>query len=228
MNIRIRLQVQHQPDQGGDRLSDHGRERRAGNAHRRTAEIPEDHDRVKDDIDDGARQLRSHALHGPPGRLQEPLKHHLEHQARGEPVHDPKVDLPHRGDLRVARLRADKRAGNEDPDQRKQHKIAEGQQQRHVGGLVRSLEFPFAERSREQGVHADAGTGTDRDHQVLQGKCERDGGQRIFRKLRDENAVHNVVECLHQHRDHHRQRHRDDQLLYGHDAHLVFLSVLHK
>ena len=52
---------------------------------------------------------------------------------------------------------------------------------------------------------------------------QRQRRHRALRHLRNVDAVHHVVKCLHQHGYDHGQRHVGDQLPDGHDAHFVFL-----
>ena len=72
--------------------------------------------------------------------------------------------------------------------------------------------------------YADAGADTDGDHHVLQREGQRNGGQRTFADMRDEDGVHNIIKCLDQHRDHHRDAQLDEQRVDGHGAHDVFLG----
>ena len=121
-------------------------------------------------------------------------------------------------------LHGERPVGAEDREQQERDKAAESQEDAHVGGRIGPVKALLAEGTGEQRVHTDAGTGTDRDHQVLQRKCVGDCGERVLAEPRDENAVHNIVEGLHQHGNHHGKRHTDDELLDGHDAHFVFFG----
>ena len=114
--------------------------------------------------------------------------------------------------------------GQEQREEEERDVTAEGQKDPHIRGGVGFVEPLLTEGTGEQRVHTDAGTGTDGDHQVLQRKCVGDGGKRFLSKPCDEDAVHDIVECLHQHGDHHGESHTDDQLLDGHDAHFVFFG----
>ena len=121
-------------------------------------------------------------------------------------------------------LHSERPVGAEDREQQERDEAAEGQEDAHIGGRVGLVKALLAERAGEQCVHTDAGTGTDRDHQVLQGKCVSDCGERVLTESCDEDTVHYIVKSLNQHGDHHGKCHADEQLFDGHDAHFVFFG----
>ena len=81
---------------------------------------------------------------------------------------------------------------------------------------VRARLILLAQRAGEQGVHTHGGACADGDHQVLQGESQRDGGQGVFTQPGHEDAVHDVVQRLHQHGDHHGHRHAGQQSSHRH------------
>ena len=201
----------------------------AGNAELGEAEEAEDHDRVKDDVDDRASGLADHAQLGAAGGLQESLEVHLEEETKRHACDDGEVcvavfdDFGGCGGIRAGfELHGERPVGAKDREQQERDKAAEGQEDAHIGGCVGPVEALLAEGTGEQRVHTDTGTGTNCDHEVLQGESIGDRGERVLTKSCYENTVYDIVEGLHQHGNHHGKRHTDDELFDGHDAHFVF------
>ena len=122
-----------------------------------------------------------------------------------------------------ASLKLEKGAGEENADQRENHEVAQGQEDAGVGSLVRHVLLLFTQRAGKQGIDAHGGAAAKGDHQVLKRKCEGHGIQGILTELGHENAVHNVVQRLHQHGDHHGNGHACQQPADRQNAHLVLL-----
>ena len=80
MDLLVEFQIQGQADARSHDLADDSRVSRAGYAEGGTAQQTEDHNRIEDDIDDGAGRLRDHGIDRQSGGLQETLEHHLEEQ----------------------------------------------------------------------------------------------------------------------------------------------------
>lgn len=83
------------------------------------------------------------------------------------------------------------------------------------------------ERPGRQSVDVDAGADPYRDHEILHRESKRNRCQCILADLRDKDGIHDVVENLHQHGDHHGDRLVDDQLSGGHDIHLITSFGIH-
>ncbi len=94
---------------------------------------------------------------------------------------------------------------------KKYRKAAKGEEDAVLGGLIGPFLVLFAEALGQQGVDAHAGADADRDHDVLQGERQRNGGQGALADVGHENRVHHVVEGLHQHGYHHRDAQFDEQ-----------------
>ena len=205
MDLLIKAQVQEQAQTGGDRLSEDRGQGGAGYAQSGKAAQAEDHDRIKNNIDNGAGGLGDHTVNGQACGLQQAFEGHLEEQPRGQTGHDPQIGGAHTDDFRVLCLGTDKSGGQEKTDQQEGQEIAEGQE-KAVGrcrvGTVISL---FSQGTGEEGVDTDTGTGAQGDHQVLQRKGQGNGGQSFFTETGYKDAVDYVVQGLYQHGDHHRQ-----------------------
>lgn len=88
-----------------------------------------------------------------------------------------------------------------------------------AAGVCRVL---LPQRAAHQRVYADAEADRERDQQILHRERERDSRQRVLAYPGHKYAVHDIVQRLDQHRDHHRHRHGQQQLIDGHYAHFVF------
>ena len=176
------------------------------------------------DADQRHQAVADHRQQRAAGALQQALKEDLHENAHRAEHHDGRVIHAALDDFRDVRLhfkvRANDRRAAEHED-----KAADEQQHDAVGRrAVHALFVLRAQRAGEHRVQADAQTRRNRDHQVLDRESERNRRQRVFIDLRNKHRVHNVIERLHQHRDHDGQRHADQQLANGHDAHFIFGS----
>ena len=231
MDIAVELQVHEETQQCRDALTEHGCVGGACDAEPGETEKAEDHDRVENDVDDRAGGLADHAQLRAPGRLQKSLKGHLEEKAERETGHDRQVSVAVRDDLcggfacAAAQLNGYGPVGAEKSEEQKCYETAEREKNAHVGGGVGFVEPLFSQRAGEKGVHTDAGTGADRNHQILQRESIGDGRERILSEPCHEDTVNDVVKGLHEHGDHHGECHADDQSFDRHYAHLVFFGI---
>ena len=232
MDFRIFLQIKKQGEQHGNDLSDDGGDCRSRNAHFRHSKETEDHDRIEDNVNDRAESLGDHGVKGFSGRLQETLEGKLHKNAERAGENDGEVLRTVFDNKCLGRffyLDGEEKPGAENPHQRK-HDIAENAEKNAVVGCKAGVALVLcAKTARKQRIYADAGAGCNRCHQILHGERQRNGGQRILVDSGYKNAVYDIVERLHQHREHDRQRHGDQQLRDRHDAHFVFfyLGLLH-
>ena len=220
-HLRIFPQAEQQRQQRSHDLSRYRGDGGARHLQPRKAQQPEDQDGVEDQVDDRADGLGDHGVDRAPGGLKQPLERDPEKQPRRHTAADGQILGAVAEDLLHAGLGA-----IEGPDQRRAdshegQKAQRGQKDAVDGGAPGALKVFFSQRPGEQGVDAHAGARRHGDHQRLDRKGERDGGQGVFREHGDENAVHNVVKSLHQHGDHHGQGHIDQQPVDGHIAHFV-------
>ena len=158
--------------------------------------------------------------------MEESLETDLEHHAHRRHRNDGEIGGAVVGDARHRGLKFHEGPGKETAQHGEDHPGAEGQQnsvdRRAVGGLI----VLFTQTLGEEGVDTDAGTHCHRDHQVLGRKGQTYGGKGVLADVGDENAVHHVIERLHQHGDHHGQGHGNKETVDGHNAHLVLLGLL--
>ena len=225
-NLDVLAVVQEHRHPEGDDLADHGGDGRALRAHPKA----QYEYGVQYDVDDGAGALGEHRVDGAAGGLHQPLEHDLAEHAEaeaadgGQVVHavvDERLDLG---------LGGEERPHAEQAEQQEQHIAHQRQEHAVLGHLVGALRVLRAQRPGEQRVHAHRRAGGEPDHQVLGREGQRHRRQRRLVVARHEEAVHHVVQRLHQHGQYHRQRHVDNQLGDGHDAHLVLSGcvVLHR
>ena len=203
-------------------LADHRRPGRAGNAHLREAEQAEDEDRVEDDIRDRTDQLRDHGIDRAAGRLQKALKRDLaEHTERAQHADIEICDAVLDNGLNV-RLCAHI-GTNADQAGDEHEQIAQQRQQQAVDrDLIDALGVFLPQRARQQRVDADTEADSDGNDDVLQRERHGHRRERILADARDKDTVHDVVQRLHEHGDHHRDCHRQQELIFGHCAHFVF------
>ena len=222
VHLRIFEVVEHHGDDRADALPDHRCPGSAGDAELREAEQTEDQDRVEDNVRDRAGQLRDHGIDRAAGRLQEALEGDLNKNAERAQNADVQVRDAVIDDRLNIRLRAHV---STDTDQAcdKHEQIAQPCKQQTVDrDLIDTLGVFLPQRAREQRIDADTEADSDGNDDVLPRESHRHRRERILADARDENAVHNVVQCLHEHGDHHRHCHRQQQPILGHRAHFIF------
>ena len=146
MDILIFGQVEVTADAAGNHLAQDSRRSGARYAHFGEAEQAEDHNRVEDDIDDGAGRLRDHAVDCAPGRLQQTLKSDLENSSERHAETDFQIGRPVLLHQRILDLSSYEGAGSEQAEQQKQDVCQKGQKQAVVGSLIGAVESFFAQR----------------------------------------------------------------------------------
>lgn len=204
MHLRVFEVVEHHGDDRTDALTDHRRPSGAGDAQLREAEQTEDQDRIEDNVRDRAGQLRDHGIDRAAGRLQEALEGDLNKNAERAQNADVQVRDAVIDDRLNIRLRAHV---STDADQAcdKHEQIAQPREQQTVDrDLIDTLGVFLPQRARQQRVDADAEANGNRDNDVLPRKSHRHRRECILADTRDENTVHDVVQCLHEHGNHHR------------------------
>ena len=222
MHLRVLEVVEHHGDDRTDALTDHRRPGGAGDAQLREAEQTKDQDRIEDDVRDRAGQLRDHGIDRAAGRLQETLKGDFNKNAERAQNADIQVCDAVIDDRLNIRLRAHV---STDADQAcdKHEQIAQPREQQTVDrDLIDTLGIFLPQRARQQRIDADTEADSDGNDDVLPRESHRHRRECILADTRDENTVHDVVQCLHEHGNHHRHRHRQQQLVLGHCAHFIF------
>ena len=205
-----------------ENLAQHGGQRCACNAHIKH----KDEDGVEDDVENSTQALGNHGIDGAAGGGKQTLQHHLAEQAKGHAAHDHQVIAAILDDILVCGLGGKEDAGTEQTEQQEKH-IAAGRNEYAVQGhLIGTLVVLCAQRTGNQRVHTHGAAGGEADHQVLgregQGNCV----EGFLADHADEDAVHDVVQRLHQHGNNDGQRHAYNQLADGHYAHFVFFYAL--
>ncbi len=208
-------------------LPDHRGDGGAGDSQRRHSQQTKNQDRVKDQVGDCAAELGGHAENGIAGGGQQPLKEKLTEQAEGENHHNAQVLHPQRSDFRVGILNLPGIKGlHNGKPQHQEQRIAENVEQCAVGGgVVRPAEIFLPQGFGQQRVDAHAGARAYGDQQRLEREGQGHRRQRVFRKLRHKDTVHDVVQRLYQHGYHHWQGYAEHQAVDGKSPHLVFGQI---
>ena len=152
VNVGVELEVHDQTQDGSNALAQNCGIRCAGNAELGEAEEAEDHDRVKDDVNDRTGGLADHAQLGAARGLQESLEVHLEEEAQRHACDDGEVcvavfdDFGGCGGIRAGlELHGERPVGAKNREQQESDKAAEGQEDAHIGGCVGPVEALLAE-----------------------------------------------------------------------------------
>ena len=200
-------EVDDQIEDDGDHLADAGSQRRTGNAHSGERADAENQQRVQNDVADRAAHQADHGNVHPAHSLKDLLERHGGHDDDGEHEGNAGVGHAHGDDGLVAgegaqEPRHDGGAddGNHDAvDQRKHHAVGGG----HVGLFF----VACAEMQRDQRGSADAEADGNRVDEVLHRVDEGQRRHGLLTDAGDKEAVHDVVQCIDQHRDDHGQGH---------------------
>lgn len=181
---------------------------------------------VQDDVDDGAGGLGEHGIERTAGGLEGPLQCDLEEHAERAHTADHHVALAVVHDPLDVRLDGEVQAGTGQADDCK-HQKAEGTEEQSIHrGAVRLGLVALAQALGQQGVDAHTGAHRHGDHQILHRKGQRHGVQRILAQLCHKDAVHHIVKRLDQHGYDNGDRHGQQQPVFRHDPHFVFLRLV--
>ena len=115
----------------------------------------------------------------------------------------------------------DKGFRTENAENRHQNPAAARQKDGCTGCTAGFVPVSSAERAGDQCGNADARSGCQADHNILCRKSKRKRRKAVFRNLRDIDAVHYIVQSLHQHGEDHRDRHLQQQFPFVHLPHQV-------
>ena len=193
--------------------------------HGRHTKQTKDQDRVHDDIDDGTKPLGQHGIEGSARCLQDTFKAELQENSSREQTADTQVICTQTHDLGVIGLQFEKDLTTEQTKNRKNNAAEHIQDQAVIGHQVGTFLVLFPQRTGDQSIDTNAGTGTHRDHQVLGRECQRNRSQRTFAQPCYEHTVNDIIQCLHQHRGHHGQGHTDQKFIDGHNAHFILFHL---
>ena len=109
LNFVVSFYIEPDRKQHRDDLTENGSECGTGCAHFRKTEVTEDQDRVKDNIQDGARSLRDHRVKRAAGGLQQTFQRDLEKQADRKATDDRHILHAVLNDLGIVGLHGEKR-----------------------------------------------------------------------------------------------------------------------
>ena len=218
-NFVFLAEDEHKRNQHCENLSANGCDGGARHAKLRKTEQTEDEDRVENDVEHRSNDLHEHHVKVLALRLQNALAIDLHEHTDRAGQNDGKI-----GDAVFKRLRnrcisPHERARAEDAEQH-EHQHRKQHQRKAVARRVFRFVVPLcAKAARNQRIDAYTGADGDGDHEHKDRKRERNRGQRVFTEIGDEDAVYNVVNGLHQHRQRKRRSHAKEQLslrLYRH------------
>ena len=222
-HIGIVQLVQNNAQRGGNQLTDDGSDGGAADPHSGESQQAKDEDGIQNDIEKSAGTLDEHSDEGAARPLQDALRGDLHKDAERADADDRKVFGAVLGDEGGDPLLQGKVGmRKETAQQRKNGGGADRKQQADIGNLFGLFPVLLPQPAGKQRVDADAGAGGKGDHQVLDGKRQRNGGQGVLADTGNKDAVHNIVKRLDHHREDERQRHLEDQLFDRHGPHFVF------
>ena len=211
--------MQGQGRGGTHKLADDGGHGGTGGFQPGNAEQTEDEHRVQHDVGHRADELGGHGKGAAAGGHQDLFHHALHAAAQAEDGADGQILGAVAGNEGVGGLGVDERFGAEQTEDQKADGAAHRQKQAVGGGAVGFLMVSFAQVFGQIGVDAHRRTHRKGYQQVLDGEGQAHGGQGRFVDVGNEDAVHHVVQCLHQHRDHHGDSQRKQQGVQRFGAH---------
>ena len=222
VHLRVLAMVEDNRHDRTQALTDHRRPGGAGNAHLWEAEQAKNEDRIEDDVRDRADQLRDHGIDRAASRLQKALKRDLAEHAERAQHTDVQIRDTVLNDGRDVRLRTHIGADAEQAANEHEQIAQQRQQQTVDRNLIDALGVFLPQRARQQRIDADAKADGNGNDDVLQRERHGHGRECILTDARDKNAVHDIIQRLHEHGDHHRDRHGQQELIFRHGAHFIF------
>ncbi len=222
LDLSVEGEIENDAECARDKLTDDGCDRRTANAHTES----EDHDRIKNDIRDRSRHLRDHAENGFSGGLEKAFAGNFNEHTDASYANDGKIVHSVLLDQRVtSRLRGNVEGDGEDSDEQKEKVTVKGEEEALSRDPIRSVKVFFAKRTREKRIHTDGKTDGNRDHQILYGKGDGQGGCSCHRIVHgDEYRVNDIVKCLYEHGDDDGERHRKKKSWDGNNSHFIFTA----
>ena len=195
----------------GDELAEVGGQRCTGNAQGRHRAKAKDEHRVQCNVAYAACDQRDHRGVHPAYGLEHLLEGKVGHVDDGEQEDDGGVEDAHR-DQRLLRGEPAQKARH-DGDARHGAQQAVQDREGHAvgGGDVRLFAVACTEVECDLRVDANAEADGDGVDEVLHREHQRQGRHGLLADAGDEEAVHDVVQRVHQHRDDVGQGHRDQQ-----------------
>ena len=227
LNILVMLQVEDNYQQSTCPLADHRSYRRTGDAHGGNAKPAVDEDGVQNDIHHSAQALGNHGVEGAAGGLEQPLAHNLHKDAQAENAADGSIDDASLHSLLHIGLHLKIRTGAEDAEQQEQGRGDQHQGDTVAGSITHRLLVLLSQALAQQRVHAYADAHGEANLQVLHRECQGQRRDGTLGNLGYIDAVHHIVKRLHQHGNDNGQRHVQQQLANGHNAHLIFFHFVH-
>ena len=185
-----------------------GSQRRAGNAHGRHRAKAEDENGVQQDVADTARDEGDHGELHPAHGLEELLKGEAGHVHGSEQEDDGGVGHAHRDDGTVGGEPGQEAGHDGGSCQRAEDAVEHREGHAVGGGGVRPVVVACAPVEGDEGVDAYAEADGNGVHEVLDGEHEGEGRHGLLVDLGHKEAVHDVVQRVHQHGDDVGQSHR--------------------
>ncbi len=179
-DIGILPDVEEDGQHHGQNLAGNRGNGSAADAKGRTAAQPEDHDRVQDNIGDGACTLGIHIVDGPSGGLENPFQHNLHKDAKGKHQTDGQVLDSVLDDHRIIGLAGKVGPGSEDSKEGKGQSPQDGQKNAVDRCSLSFLLIALSQGPGKKGIDAYAGSAGHGDHQALDGEGHGHGGQGLL------------------------------------------------
>lgn len=209
-------------------LSDDGGNRGSCHTESGKAKESEDQDRIEDDVDHaaGAQQIHGNLHFSDP--LENLFKRNLQQGAEGEAEHDVCIVAGILQYGRIIREQREERFGDKDPCQDEEDTVNDGQCNAERGGAVCLFLFSGSEVDGNGRSNPNTYSDGDGDDGVLERIGKRNGSQGICPQPRYIDAVHNIIERLDEHGEHHRYRHGDQKGEYGFCLHETVICFHNK
>ena len=203
--------VDEQVDAQTQQLTDAGGEGCARNAQRRHRAQAEDEDGVQDDVAHAAEDQRHHShLHAAHG-LEHLLKGQRRHVDGGKQEDDGGVGDAGCDQVFIAGEPAQKAGHDGNADKGDEDAVHQAQRHAVGGGGLGFFVVARAKVQRDHGIDADAKADGNGVGKVLDGEHQRQGRHGVFADAGHKQAVHDVVQAVHQHGDDVGQRHGHQQ-----------------
>ena len=223
-DIGIKPDIKENSQQTCHNLSENRSHCSTCNPHLWHTKHAENQNRIHNDIDDSTNSLGNHGIECPTGCLKDTFKIHLHKDANGADTANAQISLTVPDNHSAVGLGAEEKAAGDQTEQQEHQIATQGKKDTMLCRSIGTLLIFLTQRTGKQCIHAHTGAGSHRYHQILHGKCQRNRCQRILTDTGYKDTVHNIVHCLYQHGNNHRQCHGNQQFVYRHDTHFIFLS----
>ena len=206
----------------GQDLPRHCGNGRSGDAHGGHPKQAKNKDRIQYDVGARTNEHKKHGVDHIPRCLEDFFQIDLYKSTYGKDGNHWGISAGHLHQHSVAAEHLEKGAGQQSAQQRKYRPAANAQEDTVGGRRTGLIPMTFSQPPGDQAVEPHSGAHRHRDHQRLHRKSQGNCRQRVDGVvLSHKNAVHHVIQRLHQHGKHSRHRHGKDQRDHGGRPHFI-------